>query len=462
MKKRMVNIVIILVLISAMLTGCAGKNNNEVTNNSNSSPESVNSNSGNEADEVAAGTDTEEAIEISFYTTETGKDDLFLDLIEHFEETNKNITVEYIAAGDDQLQKWMSLYASNDGPTVALMDPINIFENQERMKAYNTTECPWLDNVYEDSLSAFTYDGQVYGIPGTAAGFGLLYNQRVLDEAVGGTFDPATIKTRSALKELFDKIESTGVAASMFTGVNWSLGAHYLGMVYGGYRGDVTERVSFAESEKNGTADLANDSVFNAYMDTFDLIAEYNYNKEDPLVGNVNIDAEAFATGKVGTWFMGDWAWTYIAGIDGADSEYGILPIPVSDNEDDLFNTVIPTSYAKGYCIDASQNTESQQMAGQKFVEYLCTDAYAQQEMIAACGQALPYKNCTATVESKLGQATASYIEKGLTYDFYGTADLLPSDFWYENGAYMCEYLAGACDRETLANNIASYWKERN
>ena len=89
-----------VVLISAMLTGCAGKNNNEVTNNSNSSPESVNSNSGNEADEVAAGTDTEEAIEISFYTTETGKDDLFLDLIEHFEETNKNITVEYIAAGD--------------------------------------------------------------------------------------------------------------------------------------------------------------------------------------------------------------------------------------------------------------------------------------------------------------------------------------------------------------------------
>ena len=46
-------------------------------------------------------------------------------------------------------------------------------------------------------------------------------------------------------------------------------------------------------------------------MDTFDLIAEYNYNKKDPLVGNVNMDAEALVTGKAGTWFMGDWAWVY-------------------------------------------------------------------------------------------------------------------------------------------------------
>lgn len=447
MKKRLISVFISSVLIVSTLAGCGAGNNNkekEVTKTE-SATENTNKN--------------KEPVSISFYTTETGKDSAFQSIIERFEAENENIKVEYIAAGDDQLQKWMSLYASNEGPTVSLMDPINIYENKERMRAYDKSESAWLDNVVENSLSTYTYDGNIYGIPMSAAGFGLLYNKKVLDNAVGGEFDPATIKSRKDLKELFDKIESTGVAASMFTGVNWSLGSHYLGLVYGAYRGDVNARVDFVASEKSGQADLGNDKTFHALMDTFDLIAKYNYNKADPLVGNVNMDAEAFATGKAGTWFMGDWAWTYIKDIQNRDTEFGILPVPVSDDENDNFNTIIPTSYAKGYCIDASQNSEEKQEAGLKFVEFIANNQYAQQVMSEASGQALPFKNSTATNDSPFCKATSKYIADGKTFDFYGTANLLPSDFWYENGAYMCEYLSGACDRVTLAENIEKYWK---
>lgn len=400
-------------------------------------------------------------VSISFYTTETGKDDMFLDVIGDFETKNPGIKVEYIAAGDDQLQKWMSLYASKEGPTVSFMDPINIYENQERMKEYTKEECPWLDNIQENAFSTFTYDGKIYGIPGSAAGIGLLYNKRVCDEAVGGDFDPASIKSRSDLKALFDKIEATGAAGTMFTGVNWSLGGHYLGLVYGEYRGDVAAREAFAESEKAGEVQMIDDQVFNGFMDTFDLMAAYNYNKEDPLVGNVNLDGEAFATGKAGTWFMGDWAWTYIGGLKEKDSEFGIMPIPVSDDANDPLNTIIPTSYAKGYCVDASQNTEKQQQAGLKLVEYFTSDEYCQKVFADICGQAFPYKNFKAAIESPLGQATAEYIAKGKNYDYYGTANMLPSDFWYENGAFMCEYLAGKADRKTLSDNIGTYWTSR-
>ena len=57
-----------------------------------------------------------------------------------------------------------------------------------------------------------------------------------------------------------------------------------------------------------------------------------------------------------------------------------------------------------------------------------------------------------------MGLATAEYVNAGQNYDYYGTADMLPSDVWYEVGAYMCEYLAGSCDRQTLADNIGNYW----
>ena len=77
----------------------------------------------------------------------------------------------------------MALYSSNEGPTVSLMDPINIFENQERMM--DLTEQPLIDNVEETALSTYTFDGKVYGAPMTAAGIGLLYNKGVCDEAVG-------------------------------------------------------------------------------------------------------------------------------------------------------------------------------------------------------------------------------------------------------------------------------------
>lgn len=439
MKKKIVSVLLTVAMSVGLISGCGGVGGSGSSDDSESGSETV---------------------EISFYTTETGKDDMFQDAISRFEEDNPGITVEYIAAGDDQLQKWMSLYASNEAPTVSLMDPVNIYENQERMRVFDSEECEWLSNIKEDSLGTFTYDGKLYGVPYSTAGIGLVYNKTVLDAAVGGDFDPSTIKTRSDLVELFDQIEATGAAASMFTGVNWSLGGHYFGITYGEARGTTEDRVAFVESEKNGEVSLADDQVFNDYMDTFDLIAEHNYNKNDPLVGNVNLDAEALVNGDVGTWFMGDWAWTYMGILENVgDNEYGIMPVPQNDDADNAVNSLLPTSYAKGYCIDASQNSEEQQEAGMKFIEYITSNEEVLSEFAKICGQVFPYENFPVdAVESPLGLATAEYVNAGQNYDYYGTANMLPSDVWYEVGAYMCEYLDGSCDRQTLADNVGNYW----
>lgn len=434
MKKKIVSLLLAGVLAATMLTGCG--------------------NSKGDSDSSSG------EVSISFYTTETGKDDYFQDLIADFEEKNEGITVEYITAGDDQLQAWMALYAGNEGPTVSLMDPINIYENQDRM--LDLTNEDMVSNINEEALSTMTFDGKVYGIPMTAAGIGIIYNKAVCDKAVGGDFDPSTIKTRSDLEELFKKIEATGAAGTCVTGINWSLGAHYICQTYGAAIGSVEDRVNYVNSIIAGETKEIDNDVFNGYMDTLDLLAKYNINKADPLVGDVNVDAAALASGECGTWFMGDWAWTYLAPLVEDGAEFGIMPVPYSDNESDVVNQTLPTSYAKGYCIDKSQNTEEQQAAGIKFIEYLTSDEYAQEQTAIVCGQTVPYKNFTFSDKlSPLGQATAAYVESGNVYDFYGTPNLCPSDIWYECGAYMCEYLAGQCDRETLANNIDTYWSNQ-
>lgn len=456
MKRKVMSILLTASVAASMLAGCAGS----------SAPASEGQSTEEKAEESTEETQSEETesaeatssepVTISFYTTETGKDDMYQDLIADFQSKNPGITVEYIAAGDDQLQQWMALYASNEGPTVSLMDPINIWENQERMRPL--TGEAMLDNVDEGSLSTLTFDGTVYAVPMSAAGIGLLYNKAVCDAAVGGDFDPSSIKTRSDLKELFDKIEATGVAATCITGVNWSLGSHYLCQTYGAAIGSTQERVDYVNSIISGETKEIESDVFNGFMDTLDMLVEYNYNKNDPLVGDVNLDAMALAEGKCGTWLMGDWAWTYMADLVSEGDEFGLMPVPHNDDPDDVTNQYLPTSYAKGYCIDASQNTEEQQLAGLKFIEYISSDSYSQEAQAKRLGQALPFKNFTATIESPLGNSTAEYISSGRTVDFYGTPSLCPSDIWYECGAYMCEYITGACDREKLAANIDAYW----
>ncbi len=459
MKKRVISLIMTGVMSGMLLTGCGQSAQTSAPAADQGAAEAP-AQTATEAPAAESAAATESAdlgeVAISFYTTETGKDDMYQDLIKDFESKNPGITVEYIAAGDDQLAAWMALYASNEGPTVSLMDPINIWENQERMRPL--TGEAMLDNITESSLSTMTFDGQVYAVPMSAAGIGILYNKAVCDAAVGGNFDPSTIKTRSDLKDLFDKIEATGVAATCLTGVNWSLGAHYLCQSYGEAIGDTKARVDYVNSIISGdTKEIEND-VFNGFMDTLDMMAQYNYNKNDPLVGDVNLDAMALAEGKCGTWFMGDWAWTYMADLVDEGAEFGLMPVPHSDDASDVTNQYLPTSFAKGYCVDASQNTEEQQLAGLKFIEYISSDSYSEEVQAKRLGQALPFKNCTATIESPLGNSTANYIAAGKTVDFYGTPSLCPSDIWYECGAYMCEYLTGACDRETLASKIDAYW----
>lgn len=73
-----------------------------------------------------------------------------------------------------------------------------------------------------------------------------------------------------------------------------------------------------------------------------------NYNKADPLVGDVNMDAQALATGACGTWFMGDWAWTYLADVVEDGAEFGLLPIPHSDDASDVINQSIPDILCQG------------------------------------------------------------------------------------------------------------------
>lgn len=397
------------------------------------------------------------ATTISLYTTIPGKDSQFEEIVADFMEANPDITVNYIAYDSSEKQKWMTLYAGGQAPTVSIMDAIDIKENSENMLAFSADDevLTGMDSKYTDVFKG--EDGEVYGVPDSVQAMGIIYNKTTIENATGEEFDPSTIKSTSDLKALCEKIQAGGVAPLMLTGVDWSLGSHFLSQVFTGIQGDADAQQAFIDDVKAGNVDLKTNDKWNSVMDTFDLFAEYNYNAKDPLVGNTDIDGQAMAEGKVAMWFMGDWGWSYISSIAKDGDEYGLMACPLTDNESDAINSQLGVFPAKGFCIDKSQSSEAQQEAGKKLISFIMKDDA--QKFADLLETALPYSDVEVNYSNPMIASVQDYVAAGNTYSTYAFSALLPSDFWSENGATMQQYLAGQMDRDAAADAVQAYWQ---
>lgn len=280
-----------------------------------------------------------------------------------------------------------------------------------------------------------------------------------MDSVYGeGNFDPNSINTRDALKAFLEKIEATGIPATMLHGANWSLGGHYLTLSYACQGPATSDGTGFIDKLKEGSIKIENDPIWQGYMDTLDLLAEHNYTKADPLVADYNKDIQNFAEGKCATLFMGDWSWTVLKDLEGVDTEYGFIPVPWSNNPDDYGNTQVVMVLPKFMAIDKSNNSAEQQQAAVDFLEWMLTDPEGQ-EFFLEGGFCMPYKNVRDDITyNSMTTSIANYAAEGRTINL-GCFSYITGDAWTETGNLMLQYLVKAIDRQQLADGINSYWQ---
>ncbi|WP_424766620.1 ABC transporter substrate-binding protein [Paenibacillus sp. sgz302251] len=373
-----------------------------------------------------------------------------------FKEDNPNITLEIIPvpAGQSPFERASALYASGNPATITMLDTGDVEKFKDRI--LDLSEEKWMADAVDRSTSLTTFDDKNYAFPLAIEGYGFIYNKAVVDAAVGGSFDPATINTTQALEELFTKIEASGKSALIVSPMDWSLGAHYLPLAYAGQSAD-TEAVSkFVDDLKAGTVDLSSNTVFNGLIDTFDVMAKFNIDKASPLSGTYERGPEVLGKGEVGIWFQGNWAWPQISGFDTADGQYGFLPVPISNNADDFGNTQISSAVSKRLVLDKEQNTPEQQAAAKQFLEWMVYSEKGQDFLVNKANIIPAFKNITLEAQDPLARSISEYIANGKTQDSMST---LPADHWAKVGASMQKYLAGAADRALLATEIQEYWK---
>lgn len=176
-------------------------------------------------------------------------------------------------------------------------------------------------------VNAWSYDGEVYGVPSTATTQGIVYNQKVFTDA-GITELPTTpdefIADLKLIKEKTDAIPFyTNYAAG------WTMGAWdaYIGI---NATGDDTYMNQQLVHTQDPFKDYGDDThAYAVYKVLYDAVAE-GLTEEDYTTTDWEGCKAEINNGKIGCMVLGSWAYPQMeaAGDNGAD--IGYMPFPIS------------------------------------------------------------------------------------------------------------------------------------
>jgi raffinose/stachyose/melibiose transport system substrate-binding protein len=369
---------------------------------------------------------------------------------ELFSSAYPHIEVEVISTTQDQspVERASSLYASGNPATLTMLDTGDIEKFAD--KALDLSNEKWV----ADLAQPFLIDGKTISFPFAVEGYGIIYNKEVLDNVSGGSFDPATINTTAKLESLFQKIEEAGIVPLYIGSMDWSLGNHFLAIAYATQ--EDTDVKGFLEVLKQGEADLVNNASFNGLLDTFDVMKKYNGGKDDPMAVNYEHSTAAVAKGEAAMTFNGNWLITELLKSN-PEGEYGFIPVPISNNEDDHANSAVAIGATKQFFLDAEKSTPEQQEAAKLFLNWLVYEAEGQDFLVNKANVIPAFKNIDLELNNSLAIAINDYNLAGKSIEFAG--NFVPGDHWKVLGASMQKYLADRADRATLAAEIEEYWQ---
>lgn len=396
-----------------------------------------------------------DGVTISILNTKSGMEKFFEPAFEEYKEkTGVTIEMSSISEGDSPYEAIQKRYAAGDAPTLAIMDCNDIVSMAEQ-KALPLEDEKWVADGGDKY--GVKVNGTLYGFPFCLEGRGLLFNRTAIEKTLGKKFDEKSIQTLDDFKAICDELVASGMEKPVcISKEDWSLGAHYLGLMYEEQDGTTEGADAFIQSIKDGSQKLIDNARFNSLFDTFDVLMQYNINGDDPLAADYDMDNANFAEGDVAFWFNGNWVWEVVSGFADTDTEFGMIPV-VQNTKDDEFNTLVNAVGSKQIMIDKNASPEQIQ-AAKDFLNWLVYDETAQ-DIIANQVMAVPcFNTFNASKDNKLGQALKAYADANLTFDQYNG---LPGDHWSTCGAYVQKYLAGKSDRAGLAADLEEYWKSK-
>ena len=194
--KNILLLCLVTFLMAFAVVGCGSPvADNETEEAATAADDSAETAPDSSADEPAEAPSSDEPVQVTSLGTIKGEiAEPFEEAVEVYNASQDKYEVVIVPFGSDPVQTMSSLFASGNMPTLINMgQEFSLFQET----SCDITDAEFSQLAFDGTQADVTVDGRIYGMPITIEAFGLLYNKAVLDEAVGGDFDPSTIRTRA-------------------------------------------------------------------------------------------------------------------------------------------------------------------------------------------------------------------------------------------------------------------------
>ena len=435
--KKFVAIALSAVMSTVALTGCTSSSDDQASDNSQGSVYYLNFKPESEAQwkKIAEDYEKETGVKVKVVTAASGT----------YEQTLK------------------SEVAKKDAPTLF---QINGPVGYESWKEYclDLKDTNLYSHLLNQDMAVKDGDG-VYGIPYVEEGYGIIYNQAIMDKyfALDGAKAKSVdeinnfSKLKAVVEDMQSKKDQLGIdgvfaSTSLTPGEDWRWQTHLANLPV------------YYEYKDKDVKDL--DEIEFTYSDNFKNIFDLYINNstcEPALLGSKTVsDSMAeFALGKAAMVQNGNWGWSQIAEVDGnkvKEDDVKFMPIYTGVEGEEKQGLCIGT---ENYFSINSKASEADQKASIEFVEWLFTSETGKNHVTNELGFIAPFDTFddSEVPQDPLAKEVLKYLSNDDLYNVDWNFTTFPSQTFKDDfGAALLEYCNGNMKWEDVKKLVIEEW----
>lgn len=459
MKKKITSAVLVAAMTAGLLAGC-GNADNTPSSEAQSQSQSQSQESSQGSSQAASG----DAGSVYYLNFKPEVDEVWQTLAKKYtEETGVPVKVVTAATGTYE-QTLMSEIANTEAPTLFQINgPIGYLNWKDYCADLKDTDLySWL---LDKSLAITGDDGGVYGIPYVVEGYGIIYNNAIMEQYFALDGAKATsmdeINNFAALKEVVEDMQAKkddlgiqGVFAStsLTPGDDWRWQTHLANLPV------------YYEFQDKGVGDT--DNLEFTYSDNYKNIFDLYINNSctaPGLLGSKSTDdsMSEFALGQVAMVQNGNWGWGQISGVSGnmvAEEDVKFLPIYTGVEGEE--NQGLCTGTENFFSINSQASAEDQ-AASIAFVEWLFSSETGKAAVTNDLGFIAPFNTFAAdeTPTDPLAQEVLRYMgDSSKTSVAWNFTSFPSQQFKDDFGAALLEYSSGSISWDDVKNTVIERW----
>ncbi|MBQ2803340.1 MAG: ABC transporter substrate-binding protein [Lachnospiraceae bacterium] len=455
MKKKLASVLLCTIMAVSLLTGCGSTEEGKKQEEGQSQMTSETTNTGNT--EAANG-------EVYYLNFKPEVDSIWQDLAAKYtQETGVPVKVVTAASGTYE-QTLMSEIANAKAPTLFQINGPIGYQNWKDYCAdlKDTDLYSWL---LDKNLAITGEDGGVYGIPYVVEGYGIIYNDAIMQKyfALSGakvasmeeinnfTILKAVVEDMQARK---DELGIKGVFAStsLTPGEDWRWHTHLANIP-----------VNYEYQDKN-VADT--DNLEFTYAEQFKNIFDLYINNSSTapgLLGSKSVDDSMaeFALGQVAMVQNGNWAWSQIAGVEGNTVKAeDVKFLPIYTGVEGEESQGLCTGTENFFSVNSNASAEDQK-ATIDFLEWLFSSETGKLTVTNELGFIAPFNTFTEAEKPNdpLAKEVIRYMEDESKNSVAWNFTSFPSQQFKDDfGAALLEYSSGSIQWEEVKATVVERW----